>query len=113
MRIGLYNLEPKVVNTAMMQVSTYHKNKGDQVENYNHLTPNKYKKVYAFSIFNYTPKYYIRKEMVCGGTGFDIFSKLPEEIDKCEYDWSLYSKCDYSIVWFSRGCIRICPFCLV
>lgn len=23
MKIGLYNLEPKIVNTAMMQVSTY------------------------------------------------------------------------------------------
>lgn len=32
MIIGLYNLEPKIENTAMMQVSTYHKNKGEDYE---------------------------------------------------------------------------------
>ena len=31
MKIGLYNLEPKIVNTAMMQVSTYHKSLGDDI----------------------------------------------------------------------------------
>lgn len=35
------------------------------------------------------------------------------KITKCEYDWSLYPDCDYSILWFSRGCIRNCPFCVV
>lgn len=29
MKIGLYNLEPNIVNTAMMQVSTFHKEGGD------------------------------------------------------------------------------------
>lgn len=29
MKIGLYNLEPKIENTAMMQVSNYHKSIGD------------------------------------------------------------------------------------
>jgi len=27
MRVGLYNLEPKIFNTAMMQASQYHKQK--------------------------------------------------------------------------------------
>lgn len=31
MKIGLYNLEPAIVNTAMMQVSTYHKLNNDDV----------------------------------------------------------------------------------
>ena len=30
-KIGLYNLEPNIVNTAMMQVSSYHKSIGDEV----------------------------------------------------------------------------------
>ncbi len=113
MKIGLYNLEPKVVNTAMMQVSTYHKSKGDPIEMYNHILKDYYDKVYAFSIFDFTDKGYVTPSMTCGGTGFDITSKLPEEISKCEYDWSLYPRCDYSIIWFSRGCIRDCPFCIV
>lgn len=31
MKIGLYNLEPAIVNTAMMQVSTYHKLNNDDI----------------------------------------------------------------------------------
>ena len=111
MKIGLYNLEPKIVNVAMMQVSTYHKSKGDEVEIYNPLF--NYDKIYAFSIFDYTDKGYVKKCMIKGGTGFDVTSKLPKEIEACDYDWSLYPKCNYSIVWFSRGCIRNCPFCVV
>lgn len=31
MKVALYNLEPKIVNTAMMQVSTYHKQQNDDI----------------------------------------------------------------------------------
>lgn len=113
MKIGLYNLEPNIVNTAMMQVSTYHKLNNDDVYIYSPLFHDEYDKIYAFSIFDYTDKGYVRDDMITGGTGFDIKSKLPVEITKCEYDWSLYPDCDYSILWFSRGCIRNCPFCVV
>ena len=113
MKIGLYNLEPAIVNTAMMQVSTYHKLNNDDVYTYSPLFHDEYDKIYAFSIFDYTDKCYVRDDMITGGTGFDIKSKLPVEITKCEYDWSLYPDCDYSILWFSRGCIRNCPFCVV
>lgn len=113
MRIGLYNLEPKIVNAAMMKVSSYHKQQGDEVELYNHLTPQDYDKVYAFSIFSWTSKCYVTKDMIVGGSGFDINSRLPAEIEQCEYDYSLYPDCDFSIIWFSQGCIRNCPFCIV
>ena len=72
-----------------------------------------YDKVYAFSLFDFTPKHYVRDDMVVGGTGFDLNSRLPKEIENCDYDWSLYPDCDYSILWFSRGCVRNCPFCVV
>ncbi len=113
MKIGLYNLEPRIVNTAMMQVSTHHKSKGDFIELYNHILKDSYDKVYAFSIFDYTDKGYVTETMICGGTGFDITSELPGGIKDCDYDWSIYPNCDYSIIWFSRGCIRNCPFCIV
>jgi len=112
-KIGLYNLEPNIVNTAMMQVSLYHKNKGDDVEIYNPIIKDTYNKIYAFSIFQYTDKGYVTNDMIKGGTGFNIMSELPIEIKDQDYDWSLYPKCDYSILWFSRGCIRKCPFCVV
>jgi hypothetical protein len=112
-RIGLYNLEPKIVNTAMMQVSQYHKEKGDDVQPYMCFNHDDYDKIYAFSLFNFTPKHYVTKDMICGGTGFDIKSRLPADIEACDLDWTLYPECDYSIQWFSRGCIRNCPFCVV
>lgn len=112
-KIGLYNLEPKIVNTAMMQVSMYHKLKGDIVLLYDPEKHQEYDKVYGFSMFEFTDKRYVSEDMICGGTGFDIKTKLPKEIEECDYDWSLYSDCDYSIVWFSRGCVRDCSFCVV
>ena len=113
LNIGLYNLEPHIVNTAMMQVSQYWRERESNVLKYSPLLHDYYDKVYAFSIFDFTPKDYVRKDMICGGTGFDITSRLPPEIEKCNYDWSWYPDCDYSILWFSRGCIRKCPFCVV
>ena len=97
----------------MMQVSSYHKNLHDDIYIYSPLFHDSYDKVYAFSIFDFTSKDYVRKDMVTGGTGFNVRSRLPPEIEDCDYDWSLYPDCDYSIIWFSRGCIRNCPFCVV
>ncbi len=113
MLIGLYNLEPKVENTAMMQVSEYHKNRGDQVEIYSPIFHHRYDRIYAFSIFSFTNKSGIRRGMICGGTGFDIQSKLPDKIESCDLDYSIFPNCKTSYMWFSRGCIRRCPFCIV
>ncbi len=99
MKIGLYNLEPHIVNTAMMQVSQYYKQKGDEVTIYSPLYHNTYDKIYAFSIFDFTDKGYVRPDMITGGTGFNLSSKLPKEIRDADYDWSLYPECNYSILW--------------
>jgi hypothetical protein len=109
--IGLYNLEPRIFNTAMMQVSEYHKRRGDRVELYNPFI--NYDKVYAFSIFQFTKKSYVKDDMECGGTGFSITKTLPPEIERCNLDYSIFPKCKASYIWFSRGCIRKCPFCVV
>ena len=44
MNVGLWNLEPKIENTALMQVSQFHKQQGDHVELYSPLF--NYDKVY-------------------------------------------------------------------
>ena len=106
-------MEPHIENTAMMQVSRYHKDKGDAVELYNHLFHSSYDKVYAFSVFSFSDKSYVRSDMICGGTGFDIKTKLPSEIEKCELDYGIFQKCRTSYIWFSRGCPNRCPFCVV
>ena len=114
MRIGLWNLEPKVINTALMQVSAYHKLKGDYVEPYSALF--NYDRVYVFSLFSFTKKPILKPNMIPGGTGFNVTSQLPVEIELCDLDYSAYPKCQTSFLWFSRGCIRTCdscPFCCV
>ncbi len=113
MKVALYNLEPKICNTALMQVSMFHKLQGDLVEPYNHFKHDTYDKIYAFSLFDFTNKDYVTKDMVQGGTGFNITSKLPSDIEECQLDYSWYPECDTSYIWFSRGCIRYCPFCVI
>lgn len=113
MNVGLYNLEPWINNSAMMQVSMFHKQRGDNVWVYSPLFHQCYDRVYAFSLFDFTDKGYVTSDMICGGTGFDVSSRLPKEIEDCDLDYSIFPDCDYSIIWFSRGCFRNCPFCVV
>jgi len=113
MNIGLIDIEPKIINTAYLQISEYHKQRGDTVEWWIPLADGEFDHVYCSSIFDYTNKSEVPKRAICGGTGFDVNSRLSQEIEKCEYDYSLYPDCDFSIVWFSRGCIRKCPYCVV
>ena len=110
MNIGLINLEPQINNTALMKISSYHKRNGDQVEMFIDFFRNQYDKIYCSSLFDFPPKHEVPKEAVCGGTGFDIKKKLPEEIDEFYPDYTIFPYCRSEYIWFSRGCIRNCPF---
>lgn len=113
MKIGLYNLEENLINIALMKISTYHKNKGDKVDWYNSLFKQFYDKIYASSIFTYTDKSEIWPDIICGGSGFDLSTNLPNEIDNCQLDYSLYPEFKQAIGFLTRGCIRKCPECIV
>jgi len=112
MRVAIYSLEPKFENTALMQISMFHKLQGDSVEWYSALFHKNYDKIYCSSIFDYSNRDYVTPDMICGGSGFGYVT-LPKEIVECEYDYSIYPNCTRSYQWFSRGCIRKCPFCVV
>jgi len=112
-RVGLYNIEPKIHNTALMKISQYHKDNGDHVEWYVDFERDLYDKIYCSSLFDFTDKSQVPENAICGGTGFDINQKLPPEIDECDLDYSIYPGCRTSYIWFSRGCFRNCPFCIV
>lgn len=108
--IGLIDIEPEIINTALMQIAYHYKDLGETVEWALPLEYDKYDKLFCSSLFDYTDKSQIPKRAVCGGTGFDLTTTLPFD---CAYDYSIYPGCDYSILWFSRGCIRKCPYCVV
>jgi len=113
MNVALLNLEPRIHNTALMKISHYHKSRGDDIEMYIDFFRNQYDKIYCSSLFDFTSKENLPENAICGGTGFDLTTKLPNDIEKGDLDYSIFPDCDRSYIWFSRGCIRNCPFCIV
>lgn len=116
MKIGILDIDGhNFPNLALMKISSYHKRNGDNVEWVNSFE--QYDRIYKSKIFTFTPDdltAYQSPDIRKGGTGYDIKSKLPEEIDRCRKpDYSIYPQYPFSIQFYSRGCIRHCPFCLV
>ena len=94
-----------------MQIAYHHRSKGDTGRL---LSPDRdlsqYDKLYCSSLFTFTDKSALPDNVICGGTGFDLATELPFD---CDLDYSLYPTCDCSYLWFSRGCVRNCDFCIV
>lgn len=123
MRIGLidvdnYSRPAKFPNIALMKISAWHKAQGDDVEwwfGFNH-----YDKVYMSKVFDSTytediPFCINADEIIKGGTGYGIGTKLPEEIEHIYPDYSLYPSVtkDTAYGFLTRGCPRGCHFCIV
>ena len=93
-------------NLALCKISAFHKAQGDEVVWYDPMYSGHCDKVYASKIFNFTPDidYPIdADEVMKGGTGYDVTSQLPPEIDKMQPDYSIYPPPTDS----SRGDARI------
>jgi len=113
MKIGLYNVDSKIPNLALMKLSAFHKAQGNCVEWYSPLFHNEYDKIYASKVFTFSDNGYLKNDMIIGGSGWNLKCKLPEEIEHIYPDYSLYPKCDYSMGFLTRGCIRSCDYCIV
>ena len=116
MNIGLVDVDShNYPNLALMKISAWHKAHGDIVEWAMPMFGD-YDRVYQSKIFTFTPDEQTNWncEVVRGGTGYDIRSRLPEDMERSTaMDYSIYPQYEFSIQFFSRGCIRHCPFCLV
>lgn len=112
-RVGLYNVDSKHPNFALMKISSHHKSIGDKVSWYSPIEAPCFDMVYASAIFTYSPKDYVTDNMILGGTGFNIKSKLPDEIEDGEPDYSLYPDFKQAMGFLTRGCIRKCQWCFV
>jgi len=111
--IGIIDIEPKIFNTAYMKIAGYHRKMGNYVEWYNKDKHDKYDNVYLSALFNFTKLPDDDDKIIRGGSGISLSKNLPDEIERSMLDYSIYPKCDTSYVWFSRGCIRKCGFCIV
>lgn len=104
-----------MANIALMKIARYHRGLGDDVAFHDPLFDQDTAVLYCSKLFRFTPDYAYqgRARVVTGGTGYDVASILPDEIERLDPDYSVYPDCDYSMQFFSRGCIRKCPFCVV
>lgn len=113
--MGLIDVDSKIPNLALMKISNYHKQKGDNVGFYNPMF-NDYELVYSSKIFDFTPDYQYpikADKIIKGGINYDIESKLPKEIEHTMPDYNLYPNNKYAMGFTTRGCIRNCEFCKV
>lgn len=140
MAIGLIDVDSKIPNLALMKISNYYKELGEEVEFVQQ--GKEYEKIFASAIFTRSKhncdkllEFYGDKIEI-GGTGWDINKVLPKEIENGKPDYNLYSAEEIAIrmkgimtkerklikateivnagIGFtSRGCVRECGFCFV
>lgn len=117
MRIGLIDVDgTKFPNIALGKIAAYHRAQGDTVE---WAVPlfGEYDRIYASKIFNFSPEItdVYNCEIIRGGTGYDVHSRLPEEIDRMQPDYSMYPDIDKRTAYgfLTRGCPNKCPWYVV
>lgn len=116
MKIGLVDVDGHhFPNVALMKIASWHRMRNDNVEWA--FAFSEYDRIYKSKVFTFTPDDLIDyrcTDIRKGGTGYDIKSKLPIEIDQHKgLAYDLYPYCRFSVQFYSRGCIRQCPYCLV
>ncbi|MCZ1090825.1 radical SAM protein [Clostridioides difficile] len=115
MKIGLIDVDGhNFPNLALMKISAYHKKLGDKVEFVNFFE--EYDKVYKTKVFTFSDDDYTvinAKEVIKGGTGYDLQNKLPSEIEFMYPDYDLYDIKNVAYGYLTRGCPRGCEFCIV
>ena len=111
-KIGIVSVDSKIPNLALMKISAYHKSKGDKVELFYPLF-SPFDLVYASKVYTDTPDdLYLPNNTIRGGSGYDLKTTLPDEMELIYPDYSLFN-CDYAMGFTSRGCVRNCPWCIV
>ena len=107
MKISLLTDAPKH-NLALMKISAYHKQQGDDVLLNMPLFPSDY--TYASVLFEKNRKLFIADEY--GGPAYDR-TYLREPIDDISPDYALFNTIFFSLGYTFRPCYRRCSFCKV
>ena len=97
-KVLLLQLDGEMNNLALLKLSKYHRDNGDDVE-FLDLSGFDADIIYGSKIF-------------IGSSGYDINAKLPDDIEILTPDYEKFNM-DHSIGFTSRGCIRNCDFCIV
>ena len=111
-------------NLALMKISAWHKASGHEVALGRYDRSGRFiapiddpDHVYISSVFTRSIDRAMELEVVypdaeIGGSGYDIKTILPDEIEHVMPDYDLYGT-GYSMGYTTRGCFRKCKFCIV
>jgi hypothetical protein len=98
LKVVLIQVDGKLPNLALMKLSKYHKDKGDEVV--------------IIDISSIKADLFYASKVFVGGSGVNLKAKLPEDIEVLVPDYEGF-ELDHSVGFTSRGCIRNCDFCIV
>ena len=139
MKVLLVQVDGFFPNLALMKLSGYHKKLGDEVHFLRltrkwlkgfgkpinmQINPSTLKvdKAYISCLFTWNRSHAqslarLLESFGCqvemGGTGISLTKNLPSNVENMFPDYDLYPNLNYSLGYFSRGCIRRCPFCFI
>lgn len=119
MKVGLIDVDGhNFPNLALMKLSAWHKARGDTVEWW--WGWEQYDRVYMSKVFDDVyapdvPEPLNAREIIKGGTGYGLDTRLPDEVEHIYPDYSLYPVLTKNTAYgfLTRGCPRGCPFCIV
>ena len=114
MKIALIQVDGKQPNLALMKLSAWHKAQGDCVDA-SPVPGVHYDRAYKSKVFDFSPEYRFKihaDEVVQGGTGYDLTTALPSEVEAIYPDYAAFHV-DHAVGYTTRGCVRHCPFCVV
>lgn len=118
MKIGLYDVDSKIPNLALMKLARFHRECGDEVVRYDPgltlLNRRLIDKVYASKIFDFTSMTpFFHENVVIGGTGSGNAGTLSPEVEKLAPDYDFYPEFKGNMGFTMRGCRFNCKFCVV
>lgn len=109
MKIGLVDVDShNFPNLALMKISSYYKDKNFDVEFVDGYK--KYDQIYVSKIFTESkePDYLKDYEnIIKGGSGYDLYNKLSDEIEHASPDYTLYPQYDFALGKMTIGCPRV------
>lgn len=120
--VVLVDVDSEIPNLALMKLSRFYKEKGRRVvlcrDSRGHAESGR---VFASIVFNRKPtrqkvsrlKKLHGKALRLGGSGVDLSTALPDEIETLMPDYTLYNNVDYAMGFLTRGCPHGCDYCTV
>lgn len=121
----LIDVDSKIPNLALMKLSQYYKNKGEQVRLWKvgrEPEPRgQYLTVWISCVFTWNKpqaeqiaaRFMYGSIVSLGGSGYSLRITLPANIEALQPDFGLYPEDERAFGFVLRGCIRRCDFCLV